>query len=390
MVTVHRARCYVADERGRRVERSATADTRPKARRRLLDALGRSAARPSVITGKTRLRIFADVMFDEKRERVASGQLSPGTLSLYEGHWRRYLEPALGEMAIEWLTVRCVDDYLKALRGVRSYATVKGVRTVLTEMADVAVRYDVLPRNTVRQAADIPGDGGGRVKALSAQEAVDVWYRLVDLAATPAPRAVNNRRYRPTLCDPMVPDLWLWMLGTGARISQALAVQWSWLHLDASPATADIGPNVICPRGERPRLSAGRSKSREARIDLPEQVVAMLRVRQGLPGYAPDGPVFPSADGGLLDPSNVSSKKLRPALVAIERPDVSSHWARRTLGSELDAAGLSLTDIAGRLGHSDTRTTERHYTRKRSLNSRVVAATEAMLAAARPGEPRNR
>jgi integrase len=91
--------------------------------------------------------------------------------------------------------------------------------------------------------------------------------------------------------------------------------------------------------------------------------------------------VFPGVFGELRDPSNVSSKQLRPALKAIGYGHVSSHWCRRTLGSELNAAGMTLMEIAGRLRHSDSRTTERHYVAKRGGNARVKAAIEAMLAA---------
>jgi integrase len=283
----------------------------------------------------------------------------------------------MGELALAWVTVQRVDRFLKMLRQTKGYATVKGVRSLLTEICEVAVRYDALPSNPVKRAADIPGDGSRTVKALDAAEAVHIWRQLAELAATPRPEAVNNRRYTATMCDPMVPDLWLWMLGTGDRISNALAARWPWIDMEAG--TARLGPNVIRVPGDRLRISEGTSKSREvAGVDLPEQVIAMLLARQERDDYDPMGLVFPDMRGGLLDPSNVSSKKLRPALQAIGYGHVSSHWCRRTLGTELDAAGMSLMDIAGRLRHADSRTTERHYVAKRGGNPR--AAIEAMLA----------
>lgn len=372
--------CQFRDWRGKVSQRSKTESTEARAIRALKDKLTgkqREDVGPTM-DSKTPLRDVADVLFSEKRAMVESGQFSPGSLRTYEGSWNRHIGPVLGDLAVEWLTVRTADAFLKKLRQAKGYATVKGVRSVLTEVAAVAVRYEVLADNPVPKAADIPGNRSRTVKALSAAEAADIWYRLTELAAMPSPKARDNRRYRTTMCDPMVPDLWLWMLGTGLRISQAIAVHWPWVDLDAG--TARVGPNIIDVPGEGLRLNEGTSKSRPRRIDLPGQVVAMLLKRQALPGYQLLGPVFPDSFGGLANPNNVSSKKLRPAFVATGYGHVSPHWARRTLGSELDAAGLSLTDIAGRLGHSDTRTTERHYTRKRAMNPAVVAATEAMLA----------
>lgn len=378
--TVIRARAYISDDTGRRREKSATGSSRPAAKRALLARIAGEPVLDSVkITSKTRIRVVADEMFAEKTAAMKAGQLSPGTLRTYRSHWRNHIEPAMADRAIEWMTVQFCDQWLKKFRRGHTYALTKGVRSLLTEILDVAVRYDAISPNPVALAADIPGDGRRQPKVLTAAEAVEIWFGMKRLAAEPSEK-VNNRRYRATMIHPMVPDIWLWSLGVGTRIAQTLAVHWPWIDLDKG--TAKIGPAVIRgAEGEGLRLQEQTSKSHLIEVDLPEQVIAMLLARQQLPTYDPMGPVFPSATGGLLDPSNVSTKWIKPALRLVGRPNVSSHWARRTLATELNEAGLSLMDIAGRLGHSDTRTTEKHYARKRALNPAVVAATEAMLSA---------
>jgi integrase len=330
---------------------------------------------------RTKLRDTAAIMFEEKRALVASGNMSPGSLRTYLGHWERYIEPELGDLLLAHVGVQRCDQFLKALRRVHSYATVKGARSVLSEILAVAVRHEFIPPpNPVEGCADIPGEGRHTVKALEAGEAVHIWRLLADLATTPAPLA-NNRRYRPTLCDPFIPDLWLWMLGTGDRIGNALAVRWPYIDMDTG--TARLGANVIRVPGVGLRINEGTSKSHEVEgVDLPEQVIAMLLARQQRKDYNPMGLVFPGRWGELRDPSNTSSKQLRPALKTIGYGHVSSHWCRRTLGSELNAAGCTLMEIAGRLRHSDSRTTERSYIDKRGGNPRVKAAIEAMLATA--------
>lgn len=361
-------------------------NSRPHARTRASKTAAEQALRQALAAGtptpaaKTRLREVAEIMFEEKRSLVKGNTMSPGTLRTYRGHWERYIEPELGDALVTRVGVARCDRFLKELRRTKSYATVKGTRSVLSEILKVAVRREIIaPPNPIEGCADIPGDGRRRVKALGAGEAVHIWHLLSERAATPA-TSVNGRTYRWTMCDPMLPDLWLWMLGTGDRISQALAVGWRQIDLDTG--TARLGPNVIRVPGVGLRTNEGTSKSQEVEgIDLPEQVLTMLLARRQLHDYNPLGYVFPNADGGLLDPSNVSSKKLRPALKAIGYGHVSSHWCRRTLGSELSAAGLSLMDIAGRLRHADSRTTERHYVAKRGGNTRVRLATEAFLAA---------
>ena len=340
--------------------------------------LNRALAAPTPIN-RLRVRDVAATMFEEKTALVDNGNMSPGSLRTYQGHWDRYIEPELGGLLLQHVGVQRCDQFLKALRRRHGYATVKGTRSVLSEILAVAVRQELIrPPNPVEGCADIPGEGRHKVKALEAGEAVHIWRLLSDRAHTPAPM-VGNRQYRQTLCDPLVPDLWLWMLGTGDRISNALAVRWPFI--DMTTGTARLGPNVIRVPGQGLIISEGTSKSHEVDgVDLPEQVIAMLLARQQGKDHNPMGLVFPGRFGEPRDPSNTSSKQLRPALKAIGYGHVSSHWCRRTLGSELNAAGMTLMEIAGRLRHSDSRTTERHYIAKRGGNARVKAAIEAMLA----------
>ena len=358
-------------------QRSKTGRTRAAAREALEETLAEEARGSAPLDKKCRLRDLAEEMFVRKRTMLVAGQLADGSLRNYESHWRLYIEPALGDVPVSWLTVRRVDQYLSKLRETKSPALVRGVRAVLSLIFNEGIRLDLLDDNPVERVDDIRGDGPTVVKVLPIEDAVWIWYQLKTLAATPA-EAVNNRRYKVMMCDPMVPDLWLWMLGTGHRISQALAVRWRWIDLDAE--TARVGANVTRVRGKGLVVKENASgKSQVVEIGLPEQVLAMLHARRELANYDPMGLVFPDLRGGLLDPSNVSSKKLRPALVAIGRPEVSSHWCRRTLATEMDKAGMSLTAIAAQLTHADTRTTERHYVSKRVVNPAMRDAINAML-----------
>lgn len=364
------------DNDGRVRQHARNGPSKTAAEHNLRRALAAGTPKPAA---RTQLRDTAAIMFEEKRALVASGDMSPGSLRTYLGHWERYIAPELGDLLLERIGVQRCDQFLKALRRAHSYATVKGTRSVLSEILAVAVRHELIPPpNPVEGCADIPGEGRHKVKALESGEVVHILNLLLDLAHTPAP-LVNNRRYRPTMCDQLVPDLWLWMLGTGDRISNALAVRWRFIDMDTG--TARLGANVIRVPGVGLRINEGTSKSHEVEgVDLPEQVIAMLLARQQRKDYNRFGLVFPGRFGELRDPSNTSSKQLRPALKAIGYSHVSSHWCRRTLGSELNAAGMTLMEIAGRLRHSDSRTTERHYVAKRGGNPRVKAAIEAMLA----------
>jgi integrase len=373
--TVVRARAYVADDKGRRIERAASGATRKQAERALRHVLAqRHEKRGPVINRQTRVSVFAGIMLTEKRDKVAAGQMSPGSLRNYEGHYDRYIDEPLGDLAIEWLTVRTADQFLKTLRETHGYATVKGVRSVLTEIAEVAVRYEVIGRNPVKLAANIPGGATKRVRALEAAEAADLWCKLVALSQGALLDEDGNAL---PACHRDVPDMALWMLSTGDRIGNALAVHWPWIDLQASPVTAKLGPNVIWVKREGLRLHEGTSKSRAGRLGLPGQCVEMLKVRR-IRALNLAGPVFCDGFGGLRDPSN-TSRQLKAAFRAVGYGHITSHWFRKTVGSELDRAGLPTSEVAAQLRHADQRTTEKHYMEKRSVNPRATAALEGML-----------
>lgn len=179
------------------------------------------------------------------------------------------------------------------------------VRAVLSGMLAIATRYGIFPTNPVRDAERIPSDTTDPARALEPAEAVDLWEKLTVLASTVPDKAANNRRYRQTACDPDLPDLVLWMLGTSDRIGNALAVRWPWIDLDE--AAAQLGPNVIRVEGEGLRLNKGTTKTRHAVLDLPEPVVAMLLLRQEKLNFRSTGPVFPDSFGGCV------TRRSRPA-----------------------------------------------------------------------------
>lgn len=357
-------------------QRSATGVSKPKARRALEDKLAAEAGHATEIDTRTPLRVLGGEMLAEKRAAVAAGQMSPGTLRNYESHWRLYIEPVLADVPLEWATPRRCDQFLKTLRRGKSYAVVKGVRSVLSEMLAVAVRADALARNPVEQVADVPGAAAKPARALEPAEAVDLWEKLTVLARTVPEKARNNRRYRQTVIDPDLPDLVLWMLGTSERIGQACAPHWQWLDLQA--ATAQLGPNVIRVKGEGLRLNWGTTKSRDRVLDLPEPVVAMLLLRQQRETYRPLGPVFPDAFGGLRDPSNTSGE-LRRALDMAGYEWITSHVFRKTVATVLDDAGLSARHVADQLGHARPSMTQDRYMKRGARNPRAKAALEAML-----------
>jgi integrase len=346
-----------------------------KLKRELTDK-SRPTPQHRAITAGTRLSVLAEEYFDRLRARVEAGDKSPNTLRLYRGHYDNHVAPALGGLAISEADVQRLDWFLMELRRRHSANLVKTVRAVLSGMLGLATRYGVIAANPVRDVGDIPGSGLKRVRALEPAEAADLWRRLTVLAQTTPEKAANDRRHRQAEIDPDLPDLVLWMLGTSDRIGNALAVHWPWLDLE--DATAQLGPNVIRVKGEGLRLNEGTSKTRDAVLDLPEPVVAMLLARQQRESYSPMGPVFCDSFGGLRDPNN-TSKALRAALDSAGYDWVTSHVFRKTVATVLDDAGLSARHVADQLRHARPSMTQDRYMKRGARNPRAKAAIEAML-----------
>lgn len=366
-----RAVCQYRDGDGRTRQMEATGLTEAKARRRLAAAVrDRSGLRKETLTATTRLHKVAEQYF----ARLEGDQRSPNTIRLYRSAWAHHIEPRAGLWMIREATNQAVDQLLVDLRAGLSGDLTKTCRQVLSGVLAVAVRADVLPVNPVANAAPVRGVRRAPVRALAPGQAVDLWERLVALAATEA-AAVNGRHYRRTMIDPDLPDLVLWMLGTSDRIGNALAVHWPQVDLDE--AVAHLGPNVIRVTGEGLRLNEGTSKTREAVVDLPEPLVVMLLARRQRATNLV-GPVFPDALGGLRDPSN-TSHDLKDALALAGYGWCTSHVFRKTVATVLDDAGLSARHVADQLRHARPSMTLDRYMRRGARNPRAKAALEAML-----------
>jgi integrase len=226
-------------------------------------------------------------------------------------------------------------------------------------MFRLAVRHGATPANPVREAAPISAPRKSRVRSLT-QDEVDELRRLLRAHS----RAVELD----------LPDIVDFMLGTGVRIGEALAVRHG-TNADGEPlldldhATVEINATIVRVKGEgkehRPR--------------------------------APHGIVFGSPLGHLRDPSNIAGD-LRRVLDGIgckvcgergwftdaygkpTRCDagqfswVTSHIFRKTVATRLDEAGLSARQIADQLGHAHPSLTQDVY-----MGRKVVTADAARL-----------
>jgi len=125
------------------------------------------------------------------------------------------------------------------------------------------------------------------------------------------------------------------MMGTGARIGEALAVLGD--QVDADAAEVEITHTIIRVKGQGLIRKRTKSRAGERRLKLPASIATMVQARLDA-GLPLDGPLFPNTLGGFRDPNN-TRRELREARGDGLLSWVTSHNFRKSVATILDDAG---------------------------------------------------
>lgn len=351
----------------RKVGRAGT--TAAAAKNRLREHF-RDRAQQGPATGlnsDSRFRVIADEWMESVDQLAAQGSRSPSTAQIYRLTLVTHVLPAIGELRLREVTVPRLDMFFQTLQLRRGTATAKLARSVVSGVLGRAVRHGVISTNPVRDTGRIAGERRRPPRALTPDERRD-W--------------VDRLRMDPNARRKDLPDLCEWMLGTGVRIGEALAV--SWAEVDLVAGAVRIEHTIIRVKGvglirKRTKTSAG-----ERTLILPAFAVSMLRRRKLASGGSV--PVFPDSVGGWRDPSN-TSRDLRDARGSEEFEWVTSHVFRKTAATELDRAGFSARVIADQLGHSRPSVTQDYYMGRQAVTGDAAKALDRAYRQAADDDP---
>lgn len=338
-----------ADGSIRQVTREGTSQA--DARDNLLEAIAR---RPgftgSSLTTESTIAETAQLWLAEIDRYVAEGQRAPNTGGQYRSVVSRHVEKAIGPVRLREATVPRIDAFLVAFRTEHGRALTKTLRTVLNGIFGYAVRNGALSRNPVREASRIRGERPKLPRALTPTER-DEWLAKMEADEVAAHRDL--------------PDLTTFMLATGARIGEALAVTFE--ELDVDEKTVAIWYTLSRVTGVGLVRGPTKTSAGERTLTLPGWGVDLVIRRGNKLGWA--GPLFPApghrpgkqgpAGGGWRDPNN-TQRDLRKARERAGFGWVTTHVFRRTVASVLHDSGLVPREVADQLGHADLRT-QRHY-----------------------------
>ena len=330
--------------------------SKPAAERALKVALLEQHTPGEDLSPDTRFKVVAELWLAEV-QRLRAGS----SYDTYRRHLHNRVLPALGELRLRECGVPVVHRYLRALEQDLKPNTVRTLRNVVSGVLAFAVQQGALAANPVREAGRIEG-GAKAARALTREERDDFLAKL----------DADKRAL-----DDDLPDLVRFMLGTGVRIGEALALRWGQVDLDNREAL--VGPTLSRVTGKGLTVNErGKTRTALRLVPLPDFVVFMLQLR--LPADAePRDPVFPNTLGGFRDPNN-TQRSFRKARTAAGYDWVTSHSMRRTAITLLDEQQLSAREIAGHVGHSRPSITMDAYM---DLRSRGRSAAEALDAAMR-------
>jgi integrase len=371
-----RARARYRDDDGQVRRVSATGATNREAERNLKKVL---AQRPSHVasgelTGDTSFANLVEVWLEDLD---LEGKLAPSTRALYERNMRQLVMPAFEHYVLREISVRKVDQFIKTLATTKSYSMAKQARTVLSLAFGLAVRYDALAKNPVRDTT--------RLKKPPTQ-AMALTARQVDTIRA----AVRGWRRGPGIPGPP-PDGQLEqiievMLGTSARIGEVLAIRKCDVDATSSPPTVRICGTIVSPASKPTHRQPHPKTTKSTRtVAVPSFTAEVLRQRLVVvASEAPEHLLFVTRNGTPLTTNNVR-RRLRSVMAEAGIEGVTPHSFRRTVATVLDRA--SGPDLAAEmLGHTSSKITKEHYIEPDEKVNPVTAEILESLAPRREGD----
>jgi integrase len=160
-----------------------------------------------------------------------------------------------------------------------------------------------------------------------------------------------------------LPDLVRFLLGTGVRIGEALAVRWDDVDLDR--ATVTISQTVVRVPGQGLLAKKPKTRAGVRVLRLPGWLVDVLAARST--GRDGSEPVFPDALGGYRDRNNVE-RDFRTVREARSSSGSCRTRTARPSPPSWTPRGLSARTIADQLGHSRISMTQDVYMGRRTVD----------------------
>lgn len=347
---VYRANVYLGTDRltGKKARKNITASTKKavktKAREAVNEFINNGYTTKAKATVKT-YKELASIWWDSYKNTV-----KPNTQQAMKGLLKVHILPVFGDYKLDKLTTPIIQQQVnkwadKANKGVKgAYANYNLLHNVNSRILKYGVAMQLIQHNPATDVI-VPRKKQkeqSKIKFLDRQELKQFLGYLDTL----------DQSIYENLFDFV---LYTFLLATGVRISEALALEWSDIDLDNG--YIDVNKTVAFSRME---TNSTKSEAGNRKISIDKNTVLMLRLYKARQyqcfmehGYSSKMAKYVFSNGFNIYPNRtnlqlVLTKHLKQAGL----PRFTFHAFRHTHASLLLNAGISYKELQHRLGHS--------------------------------------
>ena len=364
----YRAQAYARRLDGTRIKSDIVARTAELAERRAVERLqavldaerGRKAKSPQ-------LRVVVQEWINDPSR---PGRTAASTAKLYERMAARWLiDPrgtSLAALKVDQIHPHDVTLWLASIAREAGLPSARTARTVLSAVYGYAISQRLVNSSPTREAT-LAGAKGRPRRAGRPGPSPELDPKRA-FTAGERERLISTTRAQDLQTGDDLADLLVFVGATGVRIGEALALHWQDVDLAGSRAWVDVG-EWTAARVEGAgvqRVPHGSTKRAVRRLALSAEASAVLRTRYTNRRH--EVLVFGSPlDASRYREVSAVTKRIRRVLSGLDGDDgrpmtwASSHTLRRTIVSQLHAAGMPTAAIADQTGHRDLRVLEEHY-----------------------------
>ena len=334
---------YGVDRNGRRVRKYRTFDTKRDATRAFNEHKVKMDKGTQIMPSEYTFAQWLDYWYKD----IILPQIEETTAYGYRGMIENYLKPQLGEIRLQKLTARDIQQYYTWLMGEKELSpnTVIKHHNLLTNTLNAAERQEYITKNPMRAVS--PPKKRQREAKFYTPEQLGI---LLD-------KAVGTRLELPVFICAYL----------GLRRGELCGLRWSDVDLEHKTITIE---NTRTQAGKKEIEKGTKTASSTRTLYLPDTLCDMLKAAKEHQqacraeyknAYDDNDYVVVMEDGRPFRP-NYLSELFSKFLADNDLPKIVLHELRHTFASLSNQAGIPAYNIGKALGHSTPATTQKIYT----------------------------